>query len=241
VTSQLPLFTLQDRADAWTVRASLRARRLSVRVYPGGRVEIVAPHGASPAVVQRFIGEHRRWIDERVRDFAALPVSQNELPQCIDLPAVGQRYPVEYESRKSATRVRLIDGRLAVAGMVNNRHSVAKALRRWLAELAADCLAARLREVADEFGFDFARVQVRRQRTRWGSCSVSGTISLNICLLFLDPALVRYLMIHELCHTRHMNHSAQFWSAVAQCEPAYRSLDRALTRSWQQVPWWMFG
>jgi len=161
VTSQLPLFTLQDRADAWTVRTSLRARRLSVRVYPGASRNC----GAARRIAGGGAAIHRRassLIDERVRDFAALPVSQNELPQCIDLPAVGQRYPVEYESRKSATRVRLIDGRLAVAGMVNNRHSVAKALRRWLAELAADCLAARLREVADEFGFDFARVQVRR-------------------------------------------------------------------------------
>jgi len=202
----------------------------------------VAPPGASAAVVQRFIGEHRRWIDDRVRDFAALPSAASALPQSVELPGVDRRFAIEYVERQSSTRARMNDaGQLVLSGAIANHHAVAKALRRWLADLAVDCLASQLRSVAVEFGFDYARVQVRRQRTRWGSCSMSGTISLNICLLFLDPALVRYLMIHELCHTRHMNHSAQFWSLVAACEPGFRPLDRALTRSWQQVPWWMFG
>jgi predicted metal-dependent hydrolase len=101
-------------------------------------------------------------------------------------------------------------------------------------------LGPRLQRLADECGFSFARMQVRRQRTRWGSCSIGGTISLNICLLFLDPAVVRYLMIHELCHTRHMNHSRRFWSLVETHEPQYRALDRELLRGWQRVPRWVF-
>jgi predicted metal-dependent hydrolase len=242
VTSQLPLFVAQDRHDTWTVRTSRRARRLSVRVYPGGRVEIVAPPGASAAVVQRFIGEHRRWIDDRVRDFAARTTVTTELPTVIDLPGIGRGYRLEYAAREGSARVQKLDDELLmVSGVLTNQHAIAKALRRWLADVATERLGHQLRGVADEFDFDYSRVQIRRQRTRWGSCSMSGTISLNVCLSFLDPALVRYLMIHELCHTRQMNHSARFWSLVAACEPGYRPLDRALTRSWQQVPWWMFG
>jgi predicted metal-dependent hydrolase len=62
-----------------------------------------------------------------------------------------------------------------------------------------------------------------------------------VCLLFLEPSVVRYLMIHELCHTAHMNHSRRFWDLVARHEPQYRSLDRTLLCGWQRVPWWMFG
>jgi len=233
---------MRDPHEAWSVRTSRRARRLSVRVYPGGRVEIVAPPGASATVVQRFIGQHRHWIDQRVRDFAALAPLDTELPERIELPAIGGRFAVDYLRAPGAPRVeRSAPEQLLVAGAIDHRHAVAKVLRRWLADLAAQHFAVQLRAIAAEFGFQFRRLQVRRQRTRWGSCSLSGTISLNMCLLFLEPAIARYLMIHELCHTRHMNHSARFWNLVAHCEPNYRQLDRTLTRSWRAVPWWMFG
>ncbi|HTJ15990.1 MAG TPA: YgjP-like metallopeptidase domain-containing protein, partial [Steroidobacteraceae bacterium] len=65
---QLQLFDTRSADDRWTVRVSGRARRLSVRVYPGGRVEVVVPPGASPAAVQKFIGTHRQWIQRRVQD-----------------------------------------------------------------------------------------------------------------------------------------------------------------------------
>ncbi|MBC7983676.1 MAG: M48 family metallopeptidase [Candidatus Obscuribacterales bacterium] len=242
MTGQLPLFAITDRRDPWTVRTSPRARRLSVRVYPGGRVEIVVPPGASPGIVQRFIGEHRRWIDERVRDFAAREQLDTSPPSCIDLPAIERRYVVDYLERDSRPRVEsLPEHRLLVIGSGAETRAVTASLRRWLVIVAAHELDAQLRAVAREFDFDFVRSQIRRQRTRWGSCSVRGTISLNVCLLFLDPAVVRYLMIHELCHTRHMNHSARFWNLVEVCEPDYLRLDRALMHSWQQVPWWMFA
>lgn len=239
---QLPLFATRDPNDTWSVRVSRRARRLSVRVYPGGRVEIVAPPGASPAIVQRFIGQHRQWIDQRVRHFAALAPAAAELPTQIDLPAIGASYRIEYLHASGMPRIEpSTTERVRVVGAIDQRPAVVRVLRRWLATLAAQHFADQLTALAAELGFQFRRLQIRRQRTRWGSCSLSGTISLNMCLLFLEPAIVRYLMIHELCHTRHMNHSVRFWSLVARCEPNYRQLDRALLQSWRTVPWWLFG
>jgi predicted metal-dependent hydrolase len=241
VTAQLPLFAISDRADAWSVRTSRRARRLSVRVYPGGRVEIVAPLGASPVVVQRFIGEHRQWIDERVRAFAGMVQVEASFPDRIELPAIGKGFSLDYV-RQDAARVRLLsDSRALVAGPLEDRRAIALALRRWLCDVAMDELGPTLVRLSNELSLPFRRVQIRRQRTRWGSCSASGTISLNVCLLFLDPDVVRYLMVHELCHTEHMNHSRRFWDLVARHEPGFRALDRALLRGWQRVPWWMFG
>ena len=104
-----------------------------------------------------------------------------------------------------------------------------------------DELGVLLTRVAHDCDLHFERIQARRQRTRWGSCSVSGTISLNACALFLDPRVVRYLLVHELCHTKHMNHSKRFWALVQSHEPDYKHLDRALVRGWQSVPGWVFG
>ena len=83
-------------------------------------------------------------------------------------------------------------------------------------------------------------MSVRRQRTRWGSCSTQGTISLNVCLLFQSPAVVRYLMVHELCHRRHMNHSRRFWALVESFEPDWKPLDVELLQGWRKVPAWVF-
>ena len=80
---------------------------------------------------------------------------------------------------------------------------------------------------------------MRAQRTCWGSRSCSGTVSLNLCLLFLEPALLDYLIVHELCHGRHMNHSRRFWALVGRHVPDYRRLDRCLGDSWRAVPAWL--
>ena len=102
------------------------------------------------------------------------------------------------------------------------------AANQWLADVAAEC------------GFRYERLQVRLQRNRWGSCSVRGTISLNACLAFQRPEIVRYLLIHELAHTHHMNHAARFRDCVAQHCPQWRTLDRELLEGWHRVPRWVF-
>jgi predicted metal-dependent hydrolase len=81
-------------------------------------------------------------------------------------------------------------------------------------------------------------VQVRLQRSRWGSCSNSGTVSLNAALLFVAPEVVRYLFVHELCHLIALDHSRKFWRAVARFEPDYEALDRRLTEAWNEIPLW---
>jgi predicted metal-dependent hydrolase len=86
----------------------------------------------------------------------------------------------------------------------------------------------------------YRRLAVRRQRTRWGSCSVPGTISLNCCLLFQRAEVLRYLLVHELAHVKHMNHSPRFWDLVARHCPNCRPLDRELLDGWRRVPSWVF-
>ncbi len=243
MTAQLQLFDSHETTSRWNVRVSRRARRLSVRVYPGGRVEVVVPPGASAVTVERFVGVHRRWIDERVADLSSLPgVVSETRPVRLELPAIGRSYRIEYRST-SSTELRvtpLAENHLLLAGRLDNDQRLAKVLRRWLMALAQTELGRETRCIAAQHGFEFRQVQIRRQRTRWGSCSATGTISLNVCALFQEPAVMRYLLIHELSHTRHMNHSQRFWSLVESMEPDYLRLDRELLRGWQRVPGWMF-
>jgi predicted metal-dependent hydrolase len=77
------------------------------------------------------------------------------------------------------------------------------------------------------------------QRSRWGSCSPKLKISLNASLLFLPPHLVRYVLVHELCHTRHLDHSRRFWSLVARHEPLHKDRRRELAALRYEVPGWV--
>ena len=116
-----------------------------------------------------------------------------------------------------------------------------KALRAWLMAAAREWVEPRVSALAARTGVRFSRVSIRRQRSRWGSCSVRGTISLNCCLLFQRPEVVDYLIIHELTHVTHMNHSARFWQAVEKRCSGWRELDRELVQGWRHVPRWVFS
>lgn len=136
-------------------------------------------------------------------------------------------------------RYRCSGGRLTLTGKISDEKLCIKAIRRWLSELARSEFGTRLQALSALTGISFGKLHIRAQRTCWGSRSSSGTISLNLCLLFLEPELLRYLMIHELCHGRHMNHSKRFWALVGRFEPDYRQLDKALNECWRQVPAWL--
>ena len=87
---------------------------------------------------------------------------------------------------------------------------------------ARKILPSRLEELARTMGISYNQVSLRKQKTRWGSCNSKGNISLN-CLLVRVPDEVRdYVLIHELCHRRHMNHSKAFWTMVEKYDPEYR-------------------
>jgi hypothetical protein len=227
--------------EQWQVRESRRARRLSVRVCVGGRVDVVVPVRTSRRTVQSFLDRHREWI-ERQREKArtlGLP-TQPFPPQRIELAAAGQTLRVHLTGGAGKPRVkRLAPDLIAIAGSTGNTRAATEALQLWLMKTARETLSPMLAAAARETGLAYRKLCIRRQRTRWGSCSSRGTISLNCCLLFQPPEVVRYLLIHELTHTAHMNHSARFWRTVEQQCPDYRRLDRELLDGWRRVPGWM--
>ncbi len=78
------------------------------------------------------------------------------------------------------------------------------------------------------YGYRIGRVSIRNQRTRWGSCSRRGNLNFNYRIAYLDPQLADYLIVHELCHLRELNHSENFWNLVASRIPNYKHLRRSL-------------
>ena len=238
--NQLFLWSDTD-THSWVVRESRRARRLAVRVHRTGRVEVVVPPRTSRATVSAFLTEHKDWIEtRRLAALAQKPPEEPFPPHTIALPGVYESWRVHLAGGAGRLRIRESgDELLAISGAIQSPQQLKDALKGWVTGRAHRVLGDHLADCAREFGFSFGRLSIRRQRTRWGSCSVRGTISLNCCILFQPPEVLRYLLIHELSHTRHMNHSRAFWQCVARCCPDYRQLDRQLLEGWRRVPSWM--
>lgn len=95
-------------------------------------------------------------------------------------------------------------------------------------EEARTYVYARLRHVNRYYGFLYARVSIRNQKTRWGSCSEKGNLNFHYKLLFLPEKYADYIIAHELCHLKEMNHSRAFWKLVEQAIPEYRDIKKAL-------------
>ena len=240
--AQLPLWpaprTESELPEA-RLRHSRRARRVAVRIDSRGEVELVVPRGVSEKRAWSFLASRAEWVRLHLQRRRALqPVEQEFPPAFVALPALGQRWRVFLAGGKGRLQLRERPGILELRGE-GSGEQLRRRLRAWLVAHATQAFTAQVQELAQEHGFSFSAVKVRHQRTRWGSCSTRGVISLNLALLFQPPAVLRYLLCHELAHTRHMNHSARFWACVEQCEPDWRALDAQLRDGWRHVPRWL--
>lgn len=236
--AQLDLLAPLVPDSEFLVRKSPRARHMAINIGVHGVVEIVVPTRTRAAAVQRFVQKHRPWIERTLREIHAThPGIEREMPERVLLPALGREWRVHYQ----AARFRDTGDVLELPPARADRPGCRSQLRNWLQRTARRELVPQLRARAAAMGMQVGRVQVRGQRTRWGSYSTSGTLSLNFCLLFLEPVLVDYLYVHELCHTRVMNHSRRFWQLVSQHEPRFRELERRLDEAWSAVPAWVSG
>lgn len=224
----------------YTVRFSRRARRISLRVLPHGAVEVVVPVGADEQIVPRFVARHRDWIS-RARDRFRLasrvaPEQDGPRPAQIRLAAVNEDWRLVYDPAAERPSTHSGEGYLRLPDVENK--ATARLLRRWIRGRATEHFHPWLRELAAAYGFSVNKVYIRVQRSRWGSCSARNNISLNANLLFLRPAVVRYLFVHELCHTVHLNHSPEYWRLVAELEPEWQPLDRELSEGYRSIPSW---
>ncbi|AFY72733.1 putative metal-dependent hydrolase [Synechococcus sp. PCC 7502] len=228
---------------AYTIRISDRAKYLRLRVSSEHGLEVIVPKDYDQTRIEPILLAKQAWITKTLGNAQArteFHKSQPLLPSEVNLQAIAQIWQVNYEDNITTPKAGKYseNPNLKLLLNTNSPDLCHQLLRHWLLSMGDRYLAKELKRISLEIGLPFSKVTIRQQKTLWGSCSQSKNISLNYKLLFLPPALVRYVLIHELCHTIHLNHSSKFWKLVQKFEPNYLILDPQLRDVWQMVPAW---
>jgi predicted metal-dependent hydrolase len=206
---------------------NLRARRYVLRLQPDGSACVTIPRGGSAAEARRFAERHSGWLARQLERLAARPGRPREWLIGTDILFRGEPVRLEADTNGESGWIRLGGERVKVT---DPGADVRLAVERHLWRLAAKELPARVLECAALQRLPVRRVSVRNQRSRWGSCSRRGTISLNWRLIQTPAFVLDYLVVHELMHLKEMNHSARFWREVELVCPDYATAEQWLKR-----------
>lgn len=236
-----------------------RRKNVHVMVDDDGALSVRAPWRYSLSLALEAIDEHRGWVVKSLRSAAELRRQRPALIPGSQLSLLDERLTLKI--RVNAQLALLPDSKPLSCkpaqasewlerqnGCVyRNRHHLCVELRSlgpgvlselleaWFRRQACEWLPSRAHQLAERLGVKPARVQIRAQKRRWGSCSSAGDVSLNWRLVLLPRKLADYVLIHELCHLRHMNHSSDFWSLVASQIPDYRKRRQNIARLQPQL------
>lgn len=219
---------------AITLRRSHLARRVKLKMDTGGNLSISLPLGVPKFFAKRLINQSRSFIREHRAKFKQERAVLNHG----DLIGKTHRLHITpgdtYASRLINTELHVTLPHTETIDSNESQNFIKQAALKALRVQAKSYLSRRLQALADTHGFRYSKLRFNTAGTRWGSCSSRQAINLNIWLMQLPFELIDYVLVHELCHTHHMNHSADFWGLVESILPQYRDLRSTLK---QQQPY----
>lgn len=223
-----------------------RRRHVHLLINDEGTVEVRAPWRFSLRKAREVLRENAEWVlraQDTVRErLAQRPrlVTGTRLPLLDGTLRLDVRPRAQIDMFQCTRPWRGHAERRGAVLRVNTASLDGVELRtlieRWYRREAAVWLAGRVEHYAPRLGVRPSRVTIRGQRSRWGSCSGKGTVSLNWRLMMVPGALSDYVVVHELCHLRHMDHSPRFWAMVGDVVPDYRERRRSLNALQGHLP-----
>jgi hypothetical protein len=240
---QRKIMSSQPVPFSYTVRISPRAKYVRLTIDRHRGLEVVVPKGFDHHRIPDILADKEKWIIHHLgRLKRSLPeLSSHVLPESIAFNGISEYWKVRYVPVEEATYTinETPNHGLDLCGPDNHVPTMTSLLNKWLILQGKKHLPGWAVSLAEQYDFPrISRIQIRNQKTRWGSCSARGTISLNAKLLFISPELVKYILVHELCHLVHLNHSPAFWGIVERHLPDFRIHEERLAHAGVQVPTW---
>lgn len=215
----------------YRIRRSGRAQRARIIVSPS-KVEVVAPHTMQESRIHRFVLEKRDWVVETLGKIARQMHASNLFapPHFSDgalIPFRGERYPLRTQATHlKRVKIEFDSGFIAFVPQTlapeQHQQHIKTALTRWLWQRAEEDAHHLLQTHIPRFNLKPRSINIRTQKTRWGSCGIHNDVQLNWLLILAPSEIYEYVLVHEICHIRFKNHSRDFWNLVAEHLPDYK-------------------
>lgn len=199
-------------------KSNHRSKSIKIKIDSKGQVVVSFPRWTPKFVVEKFVNSQKNWIERNLEKIEAkLHLSDDDSSinifgkkyQKLLIDSIDFPYGVSIE--EAVLRVNLLGSKL--------KHK--ELLDRFLKNTAQKYIVPRTYHLADKMGLKFKNISLRQQKTRWGSCSSQKNLNFNWRLVHYLPNIIDYVIIHELSHLVHMNHSSDFWDLVRKYDPEY--------------------
>ncbi|HSJ86637.1 MAG TPA: SprT family zinc-dependent metalloprotease [Anaerolineales bacterium] len=196
-----------------------KRRTLAIQIKNDGSLIVRAPNRATNTAIREFVEQHQAWIERKQVQARSVVV---ELPKQF-VPGekflfLGEAYPLEIVKHQKQPLI--LDGSFKMSESASRRAELV--FERWYREQAREILQERLDWFANQYGFQYQGIKITSAKTRWGSCNAKGALNFSWRLILAPLEQVDYVVVHELAHTVHHNHSKRFWRKVETIVPNYK-------------------
>jgi predicted metal-dependent hydrolase len=207
----------------YQIRFSKKAKYLQLRITSRNQLELIIPKRYSIKDGERFIQDKIDWVKKYHEKLIDLP-GKKEFYLFGEKIYVEQSFNFFLKKHKLKSRKNV----LMIESPENTKITKGELYHFYLRKKAKEYFPERTKYLSGKSGLNFNTINIRGQKTRWGSCSSKGNLSFNYRLLQFRKEVIDYVIIHELCHTIELNHSVKFWRLVEKFCPDYKVLKREL-------------
>lgn len=209
-----------------------KRKTLALIVKPDGSVIIRAPMRTSEKAIREFVEQHVEWIRKKQAEaLASQPPAPKQYIPGETFLYLGNVYPLEIV--KGQKKPLVLEGTFKLAESAQSKAELV--FERWYRAQAKKILTERVNAYAGQYGFQYKKIGITSARTRWGSCSVDGSLNFSWRLILTPLEAVDYVVVHELVHTVCHNHSRRFWNKVEAIMPDYKERRKWLRTNGQPL------
>lgn len=224
VKAHLFMQTIQGDGFIVTIIKSNRRKTVALKIKEG-KASIHIPARLPITLAQEFVLKKTAWIQKKLTEQAQKEIQPKQFIAGEEFLFLGKHYTLQLTQAESSPSVIKTSSALEFRGRLNRLSvtAIRAALVRWYKQQAEHYLSSKTAEIGRALNLEPHSTAIKTYKARWGSCGIKGDIQLNWKLILAPPDIIDYVIIHELCHIKHHNHSANFWQLVEHHCPKFKA------------------